>query len=224
MKTLISFSLFLALSACGVEVKAPNEEGSDKDTSDESPTTDSSNNGPTNKELPLGLCSFETSKSRGCLKASIASTQFVIGPFIYQTGIREFARNFPSDLEDSDYVELKDGESINFVTPITIYNFHSSFYGVVEGLGVTYEAFHTGSGNLRLDNIVPGYYGVSLNRDFDLKIVNQNGKTVGYKCASIFTRREASIEVGKETLLGQQINEFELTIYDKSCSGLSIPK
>lgn len=225
MKSLISLPLFLVLMACGVEVKSPTTEdpnATKTKTDSSTQTTKPSSDGSTS--LPLGLCSFETQKSRGCLKASIASTQFVIGQFSYPSGIKEFGRKFADDIQDSQLVDLQDGQTLQFVIPITIYNFHSGFYGVVEGSGVTYEAFHTGSGNLRLDNIVPGYYGVSLYRDFDLKVVNEQNKIVGYKCASMYTRRDVNVEISKETLLGQQINEFELSIFDKSCSGLSVVK
>jgi len=225
MKTLISITLLGLLTACGVEVKdpSPKQEPTTNDDKDDT-STNPKQPDSSSEELPLGLCSFETKKSRGCLKASIASTQLVIGPFNYQAGIREFTREFLNDLVDSEYLALEDGETLGFVIPVTTFNFHNGFYGVVEGQGVTYEAFHTGSGNMRIDNVVPGYYGVTLIRDFDLKITNSNGKIVEYLCASMYTRRDVSVQEGKEAVLGQQINEFELNIYEKSCSGLSVKK
>jgi hypothetical protein len=80
-------------------------------------------------------------------------------------------------------------------------------------------AIQTGLGNLITNGMSPGLYNVLLSKDFELKVVNK-GDIVGYKCVTIWARRLIEIVAGQETPLPEAVSQFEMEIFNDSCSGL----
>lgn len=215
---LISFTFSLFLVACGTEIKQPPQDDPNAKKTTEPPKTEA-----TNKPNPLeGVCSF--SKNKGCIKATISSTRLSIDSFFYEMGIKGFAKNFPSDLVDSDMVSIETDQKLMFNRTVTEQNFHSNFSIIIEGDNTTYDSINDNLGNLIVNNVTPGRYTILLSKDFDLKVLDSNSKIVHYRCVTIWSRQQVDILSDQPTALPEAISEFNLSAYkeEESCSGAKV--
>lgn len=206
--------LSVILFSCSVEVKEPGQENTSPDD-EATPEVVV----PAERNPLQGMCSFNNNPNKGCLKATIANADLYVGDFYYNLGPAEFARVFAEDLQDSYHVSLEVNEHLELTRQVTHQNFYQSFRAGVEGAHTTYNAFHTGLGNIRIDNMSPGYYEVQLSKEFELRVVNDTYQVTGYICAVIWAQRPVDIQFGKESSLGESVSEFELRVFDQSCSG-----
>jgi hypothetical protein len=205
------------MTACGVEVKTPQTETKE---SPQQPTQTQDAAEKTDPNPLDGVCSYNDDESKGCLKATIASTNLSVDGVIYEMGIKEFARNFPTDLVENQVVELEEDQTIDFSRRVTEKNFHSNFSVIVEGSHTTYDSINLGQGNIQVNDMAPGRYTISLSKDFDLKVTNIDGQTVGFKCATVETNVQVEVRMGRETAYTEAISEFEVRVdRDRNCAG-----
>jgi hypothetical protein len=165
------------------------------------------------------ICSYNKDPDKGCLKATISGSELTIGDFSYSIGVKAFARQFNTDLQSSGQIELNKEDTLEFSQRVTVQNFYSNFIITIEGTHTTYAATQTGLGNLVINGMSPGLYSVLLSKDFELKILNK-GQVVGYRCVTVWSRLRAEIASGQETPFPEAISQFEMEIFNNSCSGL----
>lgn len=167
------------------------------------------------------ICSYNKDPDKGCLKAAISGSELTIGEFSYEIGVKAFARTFNSDLAVSNEVEMVKGTTLEFSQRVTVQNFYSNFAISIEGSHTVYSAVSMGLGNLQVNEMSPGSYSILVSKDFDLKVMS-GSTVVGNKCAIVWARRSVEIAAGHETPLTEAISEFELQIFDTSCSGSKV--
>ena len=218
MKTRILTSIIFSMSiGCSVDPGALKDNQSTQNRNDTKVETPQAQPVNVNKDI----CSFDKDQNKGCLKAVITNTNLQIGELNYQMGPVEFARNFPDDLVTQGRVTVPDKNTLEFVYPITQSSFFGKFYIAVEGSHTTYAAYNTGMGNLLVNSMSPGFYNVSVFKEFDLKIVNEKNVTKQYVCATIFTQQAVNVVPGTETPMPSSITTFDLKVYKGSCNGVT---
>lgn len=211
--TILIASLFVI--SCSAEIKTPpNEQIEDEDKKTSSKATQEE---PAEARPNKGICSFRSDPNKGCVKAVIASSELYIGNFYYQFGSKEFGRKFATDLEDES--NLSNGDSLALGRKVTQHNFFNGWTIALEGNHTTYQVYHSGLGNLQVNGMAPGFYNILLFKEFELRILDEEDDIIGYQCATIYASRPIDVLAGEETALPETISEFELEIFEESCSG-----
>ena len=203
--------IFLGLVSCSVDIPDPNDQPEETETTE---TTDGAYEVNPTKDI----CSYRKDKNKGCLKATISSTELSVGDTYYPLGVEQFVRTFDEDLGDTRAVNLNEKESLAFAKKQTLHKFYSNFNITVEGAHTTYPAYHVGLGNIQVNGMAVGYYNVLVSKEFDFYVL-KNDKEIGYKCAIVWARQTIEVVAGRETALPQPISEFEVEVYSESCSG-----
>lgn len=218
MKSLILISSLFVTAACSVEVKEPKKDiGTSTATSTETSTSTKTSSSKDNLSPTRGICSFDADPNKGCLKATIASTRLAIGDFFYEIGPKELTQSFTSDIQS--IAGLEPGQYLVAARTINQKNFFEQFTVGTEGSHTTYQAFHTGLGNLSVNKMFAGYYQVFISKDFDFLVYSKTKEHVGFRCVYIYTSIPVNIEMGIETALPEAIASFELKVYNQSCTG-----
>ena len=218
MKT--SLVLFLFLLGCSVEPYQGEDESAQEGSQSSTSTEESETISEEYVVNPLkDVCSYNNDPDKGCLKAVIAGANLAVGDFFYEVGPKEFGRSFASDLVYQGYVDLEADETLEFSRRVNERTFYSNFHAAIEGSHSTFAARHTGLGNLQIDNASPGTYDVQLSREFSMRVLDAENKIVSHRCILIWTTETTNVEPGEESALGLSIAEFEMKIFDTSCTG-----
>ena len=164
-----------------------------------------------------GICSFKP--GLGCLKANITNADMRVGDFSYAYGIIDFQKRFPSDLAAAFPDLFIDAAHLQFTRTVTTNNFYSGFDSTAEGSSTTYSPVQTGLGNLQINDMEPGTYTLLFSKSLDISAISSLGKILKHVCAIMVTRIDTLIAADETSAPTRPINEFELQIYDGSCSG-----
>lgn len=204
--------IFLGLASCSLEVTDPQ-----KTDQMENPETEQEESA--HEPNPLkDICSYRKDKDKGCLKATISTTELSVGDIYYPLGVEQFVKSFDKDFAEAREANLGKKETLEFSRRQSLQKFYSNFNITVEGSHTTYPAYHVGLGNIQVNGMAVGYYNVLVSKEFDLQVL-KNGDLVGYRCVILWAREFVDIQAGKETALPTPISEFELEVYEETCSG-----
>ena len=165
------------------------------------------------------VCSYNSDRNKGCMKAVIASSELYVGDYYYSFGPKEMARKFARELQDNPQMDLEMTETLELTRRVSHANFFGGWTIALEGAHSTYQVHHTGLGNLRVDDMSPGFYNVLLVKEFELRVLDEEQDIVGYRCAIIYARRPIDVIAGRETAFKESISEFEVEVFRESCSG-----
>lgn len=168
------------------------------------------------------ICNYSKDPDKGCLKAVIANSNLYVGEMVYAMGAMDFIKKFPQDLVLNNHIALKDKEQLKFTYTISPNSFYERFFIAAEGTHTSYPAYNTGLGNLYINSMSPGSYGILIYKEFDMKIVDKDNSVVQYMCVSISTNQQVEVMSGKETGMSHSINTFEIDIEETSCNGISV--
>ena len=217
MKTILLTSLAFLFVACSAEVRPVDDTTSEQITSDVDDESTDTATEPTSV-VTNDLCKIRR-EGRGCLRATVSTAELYVGPFYYEIGVQQFAREFPEDMLSENMPEYPADYGIDFFRKITNKTFYNGFTFLVEGSHTAHTARHTDLGNIQIDDLHTGSYDVLISREFDLRVTDYNDRFVGYKCAVLWTREYIDVEEGRASTFNAPLSSFEVTIYDESCSG-----